>query len=210
MGRLEISPAAGLGFVLVGELDRTGNGGSQRRLKLPTTWARIVSIALLVAIVAPGLACAQPKNAPPASAASKPALPVSVEQALYLIRSTLLTLHDANRTNNYSVLRDLAAPDLQAKNTAADLSQVFADLRQRKVDLTAVALAAPQLTAPPSLDSNRMLRLTGFFPTSPLQINFELIFQNVDGRWRVSGISVATPPAPQPENGKPASQKKPN
>jgi hypothetical protein len=47
-------------------------------------------------------------------------LPVSVEQALYLIRSTLLTLNDANRSGNYTVLRDLATPDFQARNTAAD------------------------------------------------------------------------------------------
>ncbi|MDO9058097.1 MAG: hypothetical protein Q7U92_03630, partial [Bradyrhizobium sp.] len=109
-----------------------------------------------------------------------------------------------------TVLRDLAAPDVQAKNTAADLAQVFADLRRRKVDLTAVALAAPQLTAPPALDSNRMLRLTGYFPTTPLQINFELLFQNVEGRWRMFAISVATPPAPQPANGKAPASKKTN
>ena len=43
-----------------------------------------------------------------------------------------------------------------------------------------------------------MLRLTGYFPTRPLQINFDLIFQNVGGQWRLFGISVATPQAPEP------------
>src|SRR6201982_2277937 len=103
--------------------------------------------------------------APPQQTQQQPAAPVSTEQALYLIRSTLLTLNDANRSGNYTVLRDLAAPDFQARNTAADLSQIFSDLRQRKFDLFAVALAAPQLTAAPVLDANKMLRLTGFFPT---------------------------------------------
>ena len=70
-------------------------------------------------------------------------MPVSLEQALYLIRSTLLSLNDANRTGNYTVLRDLAAPDFQARNTAADLAQVFGDLRHRNFDLFSVALAAP-------------------------------------------------------------------
>jgi len=41
-----------------------------------------------------------------------------------------------------------------------------------------------------------MLRLTGAFPTRPLQINFDLLFQNVGGQWRLSGISVATPQVP--------------
>ncbi|MDA9503632.1 hypothetical protein XI09_02005 [Bradyrhizobium sp. CCBAU 11386] len=125
----------------------------------------------------------------------QPQLPISAEQALYLIRSTLLTLNDANRTGNYSVLRDLAAPDFQARNSAADLALGFTDLRRRNFDLFSVALAAPQLSTPPYLDPNKMLRLTGFFPTRPLQINFDLTFQNVANQWRPYGISVATPQA---------------
>jgi hypothetical protein len=152
----------------------------------------------------------RPAQAPaPAAAPQQQQLPVPLEQALYLIRSTLLTLNDANRTGNYTVLRDLASPDFQAKNTAADLSDSFVDLRRRHFDLFSVALAAPQLAAAPALDGNGMLRLTGFFPTRPLQINFDLLFQNVGGQWRLFGISVATPqvaaqPAPQPPSPPPA------
>jgi hypothetical protein len=134
-------------------------------------------------------------------------LPVNIEQTLYLIRSTLLTLNDANRTGNYTVLRDLASPDFQAKNTAADLSLIFADLRRRNFDLFAVALAAPQLSTPPFIDNNKMLRLTGFFPTRPLQINFDLQFQNVAGHWRLFGISVATPQAAAQSTGPEPQQK---
>jgi hypothetical protein len=134
---------------------------------------------------------------PPAAApAPPPPLPVSVEQTLYLIRSTLLTLNDANRSGNYTVLRDLAAPDFQAHNTAADLAQDFADLRRRNFDLYGAALLAPQLTAAPALDAEKRLRLIGFFPTRPQRINFDLSFQVVGGQWRLFGISIATPEAP--------------
>jgi hypothetical protein len=156
-------------------------------------------IAGLMMAAALGLVVARPAMAQsdkPAATQQQPQLPVSPEQALYLIRSTLLTLNDANRSGNYSVLRDLAAPDFQAKNTAADLALGFTDLRRRNFDLFSVALAAPQLSTPPYLDPNKMLRLTGFFPTRPLQINFDLTFQNVGNQWRPFGISVATPQAP--------------
>jgi hypothetical protein len=171
------------------------------------TWAAGLLLVALATTPAgdargePG-APAQPKPAPavPAApttpAAPQQSLPVSIEQALYLIRSTLLTLNDANRSGNYSVLRDLAAPDFQARNTAADLAISFTDLRRRNFDLFAVALAAPQLTATPALDANRMLRLTGLFPTRPLQIKFDLMFQAVNGQWRLDGIAIATPEAP--------------
>jgi hypothetical protein len=139
----------------------------------------------------------QPQAAPAVPATAPKFNPsINLEQALYLIRSTLLTLNDANRSGNYSVLRDLAAPGFQQKNNAADLALVFTDLRRRNFDLFAVALAAPQLAAAPARDDQGMLRLTGLFPTRPQQINFDLIFQDVAGQWRLFGISVQTPEAP--------------
>lgn len=140
-----------------------------------------------------------------AQEARGPESPIHLPQALYLIRSTLLTLNDANRSGNYSVLRDLAAPDFRARNTAADLAAIFADLRARKFDLFAVAIEAPQLAAAPSIGNDRMLRLRGHFPTHPLQIHFDLLFQDIGGQWLLFGISVATPPAPV-ANQQPVSQ----
>jgi len=139
-----------------------------------------------------------------AGGASKPAGELSPavdqNQALYLVRATLLTLNDANRSGNYTVLRDLAAPDFQAKNTSADLAQIFTDLRRRNFDLFAVALLAPQFTTPPAKDSSGRLRLTGAFPTRPLQITFDLTFQVVGGEWRLFAISVSTPQATQAQS----------
>jgi hypothetical protein len=143
-------------------------------------------------LLAPESATTRWQFAQAAQSAQQSALPVSLEQALYLIRSTLVTLNDANRSGNYTVLRDLASPGFQANNTAADLSLIFADLRKRNVDLHAVAITAPQLSTAPHIDNNKMLRLTGYFPTQPLQINFDLLFQNVAGHWRLFGVSVST------------------
>lgn len=167
--------------------------------------ATALALAITRATMAQSDKPAAPPPAPQQQQQPQPAqMPVSVDQALYLIRSTLLTLNDANRTGNYSVLRDLAAPDFQARNTAADLALSFTDLRRRSFDLFSVALAAPQLSTPPYLDPNKMLRLTGFFPTRPLQINFDLTFQNVGNQWRIFGISVATPQAPSETSAAPA------
>ena len=174
----------------------------------------VAGVLLALALASIGIVLAQTKapfserwqTVPPKAQGPKPApahqpappaqkLPVSLEQALYLIRSTLLTLNDANRSGNYTVLRDLSAPDFQARNSAADLANIFANLRQRHIDLHAAALMAPQLAAAPALNDKGMLRLTGYFPTQPQQINFDLLFQNVGGEWRLFGISIATPNA---------------
>jgi hypothetical protein len=106
-----------------------------------------------------------------------------------------MTLNDADRSGNYSVLRDLAAPEFQARNSAADLAQSFLDLRRRKFDLFAVSFAMPQFNSAPQVDAGGRVQLTGFFPTRPLQIRFDLIFQSVDGEWKLLAISIATPQA---------------
>jgi hypothetical protein len=126
--------------------------------------------------------------------------PFSMGEATYLVRSTLMTLNDADRSGNYSVLRDLAAPEFQARNSAADLAQSFLDLRRRKFDLFAVSFATPQFNPSPQVDANGRIRLTGFFATSPLQIRFDLIFQSVDGEWKLLAISIATPQAPKEQS----------
>ena len=120
---------------------------------------------------------------------------------LILIRSTLLALDQANKTGNYTVLRDLGSPDFQA-NTAAQLADIFAQQRRDNIDLSGVAVIEPQLTLLPQIEANGMMHMAGFFPSVPTQVNFELLYAPVGGRWRLFGLSVsfgqATPAAPQP------------
>lgn len=178
--------------------------------EIPAVARRLTMILVLGAsasVFAQGIASAKPPQpaaspAPATTPAAKPAGPSvpSQNQALYLVRATLLTLNDANRSGNYTVLRDLAAPDFQVKNTAADLSQSFSDLRRRNFDLFAAALLTPTFTKPPALDATNRLHLTGFFPTRPQQINFDLMFEVVNGQWRLFGISVATPDVNRPQS----------
>ena len=119
-----------------------------------------------------------------------------------LVRSTLLALDHANKTGNYTVLRDMAAPGFQAGNNAARLAEIFAKLRSDKLDLSGVAVIDPQLSLLPQIEANGMMRMAGFFPSVPSQVNFELMYAPVDGQWRLFGISVSVgqsaPAAPKP------------
>ena len=127
-------------------------------------------------------------------AAAKPAPQVvmpDAEKIVLLLRTTLSTLNDALQTGNFTVLRDMAAPGFRDANTAARLAQSFSDLASKRVDLSPTSIIAPQLTQPPGLDKQKgMLHLKGYFPGQPVQINFEMLYQAVDGRWRLFGLSV--------------------
>ena len=107
-----------------------------------------------------------------------------------MIRTTLIALHQANVTGNYSVLRDLGAPDFQQANSVERLSAAFANLRTHGGDIAPVVLALPTLLRPAAIDENGMLRLTGWFDTKPNALFFDLVFQEVGGFWRLEGIGA--------------------
>ena len=139
----------------------------------------------------------------------KPA-PIDRNGVLILLRSTLIALDQANKTGNYTVLRDLGAPPFQA-NSAARLGEIFAGLRHDGLDLSGVAVLDPQLTLLPEIDAEGMMRMKGFFPSAPAQINFDLVYAPVNGQWRLFAITVGlgqTAPAAPAATGARATREK--
>ena len=113
-----------------------------------------------------------------------------------IIKDAIIALNHANMTGNYSVLRDMGTPVFRESFDQTALAAAFANLRVRKIDLSPAYFLSPNLTKKPELNKDNELVLVGFFPTQPLQIQFELRFMQLDGRWRVAGIGVdAVPPS---------------
>jgi len=110
-----------------------------------------------------------------------PSLPNEVTMDI-LIRTTILTLNNANLSGNYSVLKDLGAPGFQLTNSSAKLAMSFTELRGRKVDLSPIIAFRPNLVKKPEILDNGLLRLTGYIPTKPEQVNFDLAYQLVGNR----------------------------
>lgn len=144
---------------------------------------------------------AKGKDAPAKVEAAK-AAPAPAGQAMpdgptlnILIRRTLLTINDANLSGNYSVLYDLAAPGFQQKNDTKKLAEIFAGLRNSKIDFAPIVYFDPKLIRKPEFTKEGRIRLTGFVPTQPQQVNFDMLFENLDGRWRIDSVAVNTSPA---------------
>jgi hypothetical protein len=150
-------------------------------------------------------------QAPSPAQAPKPAQ-IDRNGVLMLVRSTLLALDHANKTGNYTVLRDIGAPGFQT-NTAARLGEIFAKLRNDNLDLSGVAVIDPQLSLLPQIEANGLMHMAGFFPSVPSQVNFDLAFAPVNGQWRLFGISVSVgqsgPVAPEPPAPPPSAPKQP-
>lgn len=159
----------------------------------------VAIVVLAPALAAPSNAQAKKKGAELAGkspAATAPAPPLPDGPALnILIRRTLLTLNDANLSGNYTVLHDLAAPGFRTANDPAKLATIFAKLRNSKMDFAPIVYFDPKLVRQPEITKAGLLRVSGFMPTRPQQVNFDMLFQQVSGRWRLFGIAVNTSPA---------------
>jgi hypothetical protein len=161
-------------------------------MKARTGW-----LALAVTLLVGGLALAQ--EAPKARKPVPPPSGIKVPQPevlLLLIRSALVGLDHANRTGNYSVLRELGGPSLQ-QHSSAQLSDAFAALRSNKVDLLPAAILTPQLTKEPKVSPESVLELVGFFPTQPRRIQFQIIYQPFKGQWKLAGLNVGLAETPE-------------
>lgn len=145
--------------------------------------------ALALAVIsmadpAPGIA--QQSTAPPDR--------VSGPEISTLVRSTVLAVHHANVTGNYTVLRDLGDNYFHTVNTAARLGEIFRDVRQSEIDLAETVLFDPFVTERPVISPNGVLQIEGFFPTDPMGIVFKMGFRYEFGRWRIFSLSIGAQP----------------
>lgn len=113
------------------------------------------------------------------------------EQTTYLIRATLIALDHANRTGNYSVLRELASTNFQHRNGPDHLASVFAGMRHSHVDLTAAALQHPRWLAPPALTPDNRLALHGTMPALPSAVAFDVRYSIEGGIWKLDAIDIS-------------------
>jgi hypothetical protein len=136
------------------------------------------------------LAYAAPQTtaAPTAPAPAQIQMPAP-EAMIIMIRASLVALSQANVTNNYSVLNALGSDNFRQANPPARLAELFAPFRTNNIDLAPVVFVTPQLSQQPKIVDGR-LRLIGFFPTQPMQVNYDIQYEPSGGMWKLFGLSV--------------------
>ncbi|MET0251830.1 MAG: hypothetical protein ABW203_06595 [Novosphingobium sp.] len=153
--------------------------------------------AAALALAVPILPATLHAQAPPPSA--RQPVPSELELAK-LIWSTMAMIDHANRSGNYSVLRDSSASGFQINNDPARLAQIFAGLRSTRADLSNTLIVAPTYLGPPVLVQADVFEVKGYFPLRPSAIFFDLFFQWEQGRWKLFGVSVEPRTIAAPES----------
>lgn len=163
-----------------------------RRLLSPFLLAALATLVLS----APAAGQTTAKAAAPVLAPVQSPLP-SQNGQLILIRNALAAFDHANRTNNYTVLNALGSPSFRAGNLPEQLTKTFEPFRARKINLGSVMFLNPTLTQAATITNGR-LRLVGTFPSTPLQIGFDLVFEPSDGQWKMFSFTVSLTPVRAP------------
>lgn len=175
---------------------RSENGLAARSGRSAPTWLSVSLV--LAAMTQPAFAQQRPpvsKTAPVSVPHPAPLAPSAVPvpdqlTALRMVWGIMAAVDQANRTGNYSVLRDLGSTGFQANNNPTTLAGVFGRIRTQQIDTSAALLVSPTWEIPPRMTSATVLRMRGTFPLRPAPIAFDLLFAWERGGWRLEGVAV--------------------
>jgi hypothetical protein len=123
---------------------------------------------------------------PPASARPVP----DQLQMAKLLWTTMAAVDHANKSGNYSVLRDISSTAFQINNDPSKLAQAFATIRNSRIDVSNALLVAPTYSGAPQQLQSDVFRVQGVFSLRPIAIGFDMFFQWERGEWRLFGIDL--------------------
>lgn len=111
-----------------------------------------------------------------------------------LIKTSLLTLNDANITGNYTVLHAKLSKPFREQFSPDKLKQAFKPLADQKLDYGLIAGKPPVATSEAEIDSRGRLILRGYFDTRPSRLNYDLAFVPSEGEWKPIRLNVDIKP----------------
>ncbi|WP_137388144.1 hypothetical protein [Rhodoligotrophos defluvii] len=139
---------------------------------------------------------ASPTVTAAASGLDQPQRPPASGEILALIRATLIAVDQANRTGNYTVLRQLASQHFQDANSAEQLAEIFKGWRLSGMNLTALTNSPISFSRAPVVDRKGRLSLAGTLTGQTVQVSFELAFNyEADRGWALYEIKLTASPA---------------
>jgi hypothetical protein len=107
-----------------------------------------------------------------------------------LVKSSLLSLNDANVTGDYSVFHAKLSKPFREQFSPDQLKETFREFSDKHVDYDIIAAYAPVYGKPPVVDDEGKLLIEGYFPTEPKRLYFKLDFIPSDGEWKLIRIKV--------------------
>ena len=114
----------------------------------------------------------------------------SESESSRMAQQTTAQFADAVRRNDLSGFWNGMAEVFRMRYTAEQFSEAMGGFVRDKVNLGAAAKLTPRFSAPPTIEPNGELVMSGVFPTRPSEVVFEYRYLNENNAWINSGISI--------------------
>ena len=125
---------------------------------------------------------------------------VQLDDPASLAFHTLTTLNQAIHENDYSWLRQTAAPAFRNRNPEKHLAKIFTPFKKARLALAPSRPDNIHWSSPPGKDEHGRLKMSGTFPVKSGVISFTASYEGTSGSWQLFSIAtnfkpvLASPP----------------
>lgn len=120
---------------------------------------------------------------------AKPSLPDLFAQKS-LVTESVYDLALAINTNNFSLFYNKISDFWKSQTTTEELKQSFLSFIQQQIDLTGIKDVEPVFSAAPAINDQGFLKVTGYFPTQPAMVYFNLGYTYEHPDWKLIGVDI--------------------
>ena len=107
-----------------------------------------------------------------------------------LTLDSLLAFNQAVQTNDFAVFHGQISRLWQEQITPEKLAETFADFVSKQIDISGIKGIDPILTEAPTINSDGVLILEGYYPMRPSRVSFRLKYIYEHPAWKLFGIKV--------------------
>ena len=138
--------------------------------------AYLVSLGLIIAAVA---------------FAATPKVPSETELKSMTL-DTLLAFNKGVKAKDFSGFYKEIAKLWQEQTSAEKLQALFQDFIDKGLDISPIKKLEPVFNKPAEINSDGVLVINGYYPTTPKRVVFRLQYLQEEGDWKLVGIKLDT------------------
>jgi hypothetical protein len=109
-----------------------------------------------------------------------------------MVEESLLSFNKSVQKNDFSGFYHDIAKLWQKQTTPEKLRELFKDFIEKEIDLAPIKKLEPVFSSPASIDSDGVLLVKGYYPTTPARTLFQLKYLKEEDEWKLVGIKVDT------------------
>lgn len=114
----------------------------------------------------------------------------AAEELAALATESVLSLNRSIVTGDFSSFYGDISELWRAQTDASELAAAFQAFVDNEIDLGAVGSLEPVFDSEPAIDSDGVLELSGYYPTTPVRVVFGLRYVRESTGWELLGIQV--------------------